>query len=157
MALLTGRTNAKHIGVYISDADAGDLVDITPYTNSVGTVGLTNETTDVTAYSDGAKNVTIGQPTAPISLSGPFDTTVHTLFTGLTNGKKTDGSGLSLDIRIGIRAAWTTLGPQFGITSTAAIGYQLVSYNLSSALVWTAVLEPFGATAPAWGTAVETN
>jgi hypothetical protein len=155
MATLTGRTNAKHIRVFVDQAD-GTLVEITAYTNSVGTVGLTHESTDVTAFSDGAKNVTIGQPSAPISLSGPFDTTVHTLWTGLVNGKLTSGDGLSFDVRIGIRAtADETDEPQFGITGSSTIGYQLVTYNLSSALVWTATLEPFGATAPAWGVAVE--
>ena len=158
MASLTGRTNAKHIRVFL-DAVGGSLTEITAYTRSVGSVGLTHDTADVTSYSDGTKNVSIGQPSAPLQFSGPFDTTAHTLFTGLeaAGGRLTTGDGLSLDIRIGIRAtADETDEPQFGITGSATIGYQLVNYTLGSDLNWTATLEPFGPTVPAWSTSVET-
>lgn len=156
MAANTGRTNAKHITVKL-DNPAGSLTDITAYVSSVGTVGLTHDTTDVTAYSDGAKNVTIGQPSAQLSISGPFDTTMHTQMTGYSNGLQTDGSGLSMDIQIGIRHAWESGEPQFGITGSATAGYQLVNYSVDSGgMTWSAVLDVFGATAPAWGTAAET-
>jgi hypothetical protein len=152
----TGRTNAKHISVKLDNA-AGTFTDITAYVNNVGTVGLTHETTDVTAFSDGVKNVTIGQPSAPISLSGPFDTTLHTQMTGYTNGGLTAGGGLSLDIYIGIRSAWDTGEPCFGITGSASAGYVLTSYTVSSSgMTWSATLEPFGATAPDWSTSAHT-
>jgi hypothetical protein len=158
MAALTGRTNAKHIQVFLDQAD-GTLVNITAYVNTVGTIGLTNETQDTTAYSDGSKNVTIGQPSAPLSIGGPFDTTINTLMTGLVgaNGHLTSGNGLSLDIRVGIRAAVESDSPQFGITGSASIGYQLTGYSVNASnMTWAATLEPYGPTAPAWGSAYET-
>ena len=152
MTANTGRTNSKHIQVYL-DNSGGTLTDITAYVNTVGTVGLTYDTQDVTAYSDGSKNIVIGQPSASLTIGGPFDTTIHTHMTGI-NGALTP---LSLDIRVGIRHAWEAGEPQFGITSSASVGYLCHSYTVDlNANTWTATLDVFGATAPAWGTAAET-
>lgn len=152
MAALTGRTHSKHITVKL-DNSGGTLTDITPYVNSIGSVGLTFDTQDVTAFSDGSKNVVIGQPTASLTIGGPFDTVIHAQMIGI-NGAVTP---LSLDIQIGIRAAWEAGAPQFGITSSASSGYLCHSYMVDmGANTWTATLDVFGPTAPAWGTAAET-
>lgn len=152
MAVQTGRTHAKHITVKLDNA-AGTLTDITAYTNTIGTVGLTFETQDVTAFSDGVKNIVIGQPTASLAIGGPFDTVIHTQMTAI-NGAPTP---LSLDIQIGIRHTWEAGEPQFGITSSASSGYLCHSYVVDmSANTWAATLDVFGPTAPAWGTAAET-
>jgi hypothetical protein len=151
MTAQTGRTHAKHITVKLDNA-AGTLTDITPYVNSIGTVGLTFETQDVTAFSDGTKNIVIGQPSAPLTIGGPFDTVSHAQLIAI-NGAATP---LSLDIQIGIRHAWESGEPQFGITSSASVGYLCHSYTVDmSANTWSAQLDVFGATAPAWGTAAE--
>ena len=64
---------------------------------------------------------------------------------------------LSLDLRFGIRQAWLSGEPQFGITSSATVGYLCTSFNLDpSANAWTAQFDVFGATLPAFGTAAET-
>lgn len=148
----TGRTHAKHITVKL-DNSGGTLTDISAYTNNVGTVGLTYETQDVTAFSDGVHNIVIGQPTAPLTIGGPFDTVIHSHMTGI-NGAVTP---LSLDIQIGIRSAWDAGEPQFGITSSATSGYLCHSYMVDmQANTWTAQLDVFGPTAPAWGTSAET-
>lgn len=147
----TGRTHAKHITVKL-DNSGGTLTDISAYINTIGSVGLTYETQDVTAFSDGVRNIVIGQPTAPLTIGGPFDTTIHTQMTGI-NGAVTP---LSLDIQIGIVSAWDAGEPQFGITSSATSGYLCHSYMVDmQANTWTAQLNVFGATAPAWGTAAE--
>jgi hypothetical protein len=152
MTANTGRTHAKHITVKL-DNSGGTLTDISAYVNSIGTVGLSYETQDVTAFSDGSKNIVIGQPSAPLTIGGPFDTTIHSHLTGI-NGT---GLPLSLDIQIGIRHAWESGEPQFGITSSASVGYVCHSYTVDmSANTWSAQLDVFGATAPAWGTAAET-
>lgn len=152
MTAQTARTHAKFITVKLDNA-GGTLTDITPYVNSIGTVGLTYETQDVTAFSDGSKNIVIGQPSAPLTIGGPFDTTIHTQMTAI-NGAATP---LSLDIQIGIRHAWESGEPQFGITSSSSVGYVCHSYTVDmSANTWSAQLDVFGATAPAWGTAAET-
>lgn len=148
----TGRTHAKHIKFLLDDS-GGTLTDLTAYVNNVGSIGLTYETQDVTAFSDGAKNIVIGQPSAPLTIGGPFDTTIHTHMTGI-NGV---GTPLSLDIRIGIQSAWDSGEPQFGITSSATVGYVCHSYMVDpQSNTWTAQLDVFGATAPAWGTSAET-
>ena len=150
------RTNAKFIKVLLDNA-AGTLTDISAYVSSVGTVGLTYDTVDVTAFSDGVKNVTIGQPSAPLQFSGPVDTVIITQLTGYTaNGGLTAGGGLSLDIRFGIRHAWEAGEPQFGITGSASVGYLLTGFTIDSGgMTWTATFEVMGATAPAFGTAAE--
>lgn len=151
MTAQTGRTHAKHITVKL-DNSGGALTDISAYVNTVGPVGLTYDTQDVTAFSDGVKNIAIGQPTAPLTIGGPFDTTIHTQMTAI-NGAATP---LSLDIQIGIRHAWEAGEPQFGITSSASSGYLCHSYMVDmQANTWSAQLDVFGATAPAWGTAAE--
>lgn len=152
MAAQTGRTHAKHI-TFKLDNSGGTLTDLTAYVNNVGTVGLTYETQDVTAYSDGVKNVVIGQPEAPLQIGGPFDTVSHAQLIAINGGT----TPLSLDIQIGIRHAWEAGEPQFGISSSATSGYLLTGYTVDiNANTWTAMLNVFGATAPAWGTAAET-
>jgi hypothetical protein len=152
MTAQTGRSNAKHIGVFL-DNSSGTLTDITAYCNTVGTVGLNYDSTDVTAFSDGVKNVTIGQPEAPLTIGGPFDTTGHAILIAI-NGVATP---LTLDIRVGIRHAWESTEPQFGITSSASVGYLMTGYTVDlQSQTWSATLNVFGATAPAWGTTVET-
>lgn len=155
MTALTGRTHAKHIQVYIDNA-AGTLTEITAYCNTIGTVGLTYDKQDVTAYSDGTKNIVIGQPAAPLTIGGPFDTALHTIMTAL-NGRQTPP--LAFDIRIGIRAAWEAGAPQFGISGVGGNtqGYLVHSYTVDMAQnTWSAQLDVFGAVAPAWGSAAET-
>lgn len=147
----TGRTHAKWITVKV-DNSGGTLTDITAYVSTVGQFGLAYDVQDVTAFSDGSKNIVIGQPGAPLTLGGPFDTTIHTHMTAI-NGAVTP---LSLDIQIGILSSWDAGEPQFGITSSATVGYLCHSYMVDlSANTWSAQFDVFGATAPAWGTAAE--
>lgn len=147
----TGRTHAKHITCKL-DNSGGTLTDISAYVNNIGTVGLTYDKQDVTAYADGVKNVVIGQATAALQIGGPFDTTIHTHMTGI-NGAVTP---LSLDIQFGILSAWDAGEPQFGITSSSTSGYLCHSYTVDIANnTWSAQLDVFGPTAPAWGTAAE--
>jgi len=151
MTALTGRTHAKHIKVLI-DSVAPTLTDVTAYVNTIGTVGLAFDTQDVTAYSDGTKNVVIGQPAAPLTIGGPFDSVGHAIFIAI-NGT---GQTLSLDIQIGMRAAWESGAPQFGITSSATSGYVMSGYTVDmGANTWSATLDVYGAVAPAWGTTAE--
>ncbi len=68
MTANVGRTHAKHITCKI-DNSGGTLTDISAYVNQIGTVGLNFDAPDTTAYSDGVKNVVIGQPEAPLRYS----------------------------------------------------------------------------------------
>lgn len=152
MPAQTGRTNAKHIGVWV-DNSSGTLTDLSAYTNTVGSVGVTYDTQDVTAFSDGVKNVVIGQPGAPLTLGGPIDTVIITHMAAIV-GLSTP---LTLDLRFGIRQAWLAGEPQFGITSSSTSGYLCTSFTIDpSANTWTAQFDVFGPTMPAFGTAAET-
>lgn len=94
----------------------------------------------------------IGHPAAPLTIGGPVDTTIITHMAAI-NGAATP---LSLDIRIGIRHAWEAGEPQFGITSSSTVGYLCHSFMVDpQANTWSAQLDVFGPTAPAWGTAAE--
>ena len=155
MTANTGRTNAKHIKIYL-DNSGGTLTDLSAYGIEIGQVGLNHETTDVTAFSDGVRNITIGRPEAPLQWSGPFDTVLHAHMVALLAAVAAGtNSPLSLDIRVGIRHAWEDGEPQFGITQSATSGYLLHSYT-TDGVTWSAQFDVFGPTAPAWGTAAET-
>lgn len=151
MTAQTGRTHVKFLTIKL-DNSAGTLTDISAYCDNVGSVGLEYETQDVTAYSDGERNIVIGQPRAPLALSGPFDTVFHAQAIAI-NGAATP---LSLDIQIGIRHAWEAGEPQFGISMSATSGYLMHDYKVDiNANRWSARLDVFGPTAPAFGTAAE--
>jgi hypothetical protein len=158
MASQTGRTNAKWIQVFLSNS-SGVLTEITPYVRSVGTLGLTFDTTDVTAYSDFVKQVTVGQPGAPITISGPFDTVLYAMMIAYSTAGRTtiSGWGLSFDVRIGIQHAWTTGEPVFGITGSANAGYCITSFTVdTSAMTWQATLDVVGPVVPQWLTVSHT-
>jgi len=145
MPAATGRTNAKHIGFWL-DNSSGTLTDLTAYTKNVNTFGLTFEEQDVTAYNDGSMNVTIGRPSAPLTVTFQWDTVVFAHLIALSNV-----TPLSLDIRVGIRQAQVTGEPCFGISSSATSGYLIKDITATDTEI-TATFNVFGATAPGWAT-----
>lgn len=152
MTAQTGRTHSKHITVKL-DNSGGTLTDISAYVNTVGTLGMTFDTQDVTAFSDAVKNVVVGQPAGPITLGGPVDTTIITHMAAICG----TGTPLSMDIQLGIRHAWEATEPQWGISMSATSGYLCTAFTVDPvANTWTASFDVFGPTAPAWGTAAET-
>ena len=152
MAPQTGRTHSKYCTVKV-DNSAGALTDISAYVNTVGTVGLTYDTQDVTAFSDAVKNVVVGQPAGTLTLGGPIDTVIITHMQAIV-GLNTP---LSLDVKLGIRQAYQEGEPQFGLTMSATSGYLCNSFTVDpSANTWQASFDVFGPTAPAWGIASET-
>jgi hypothetical protein len=142
----TGRTNAKFIN-FLLDNTGGTLTDLSAYCKSVGTFGLKSDEQDVTAYSDGVKNVTIGRPEAPLQIVFQWDTVVYAQLISLVNRQ----TPLSLDIRMGILHAWVTGEPTFGISSSATSGYVLTALNATDTEI-TAMLNVFGPTAPDFAT-----
>jgi len=145
------RTHSKWLTVKL-DNSSGTLTDISAYVNTVGQFGLTYDTQDVTAFSDAVKNIVPGQPGAPLTLGGPIDTTIITHFSAINGGV----TPLSLDLQMGIRHAFEAGEPQYGITSSSTSGYLVTSFTVDpSANTWSATLDVFGATAPAFGTAAE--
>lgn len=149
MTANSGRTNAKYIQFYL-DNSSGTLTDLTAYTSDIGTVGLEYDEQDVTAYSDGIKNVTIGRPDAPLQVTFQFDTVLMAHLIALS---KT--TPLTLDVRFGIRHAWEAGEPTFGITSSATSGYLFKDFTSDGKTV-VATFSVFGPTAPEWATAAHT-
>ena len=152
MAAQTGRTHSKYTTVKL-DNSAGALTDISSYVNTVGSVGLSYDVQDVTSFADAVKNVVVGQPAGPIILGGPIDTVIITHMQAIVGLNVP----LSLDIKLGIRQAYTEGEPQFGLTMSATSGYLCNSFTVDPvANTWSAGFDVFGPTAPAWGTASET-
>lgn len=153
MTAQTGRTHAKWLTVKLNNSSAA-LTDISAYVNTVGQFGLTYDTQDVTAFSNAVKNIVLGHPGAPLTFGGPIDTTIITHFMNI-NGVE---SPLSVDLEMGIRHAWEAGEPQFGITKSSSSGYLCTSFTVDPAAnTWSATLDVFGATAPAFGTGAETS
>ena len=149
MTAQTGRTQEKYTQFWL-DNSSGTLTNLSAYANSVGAVGLNHETVDVTAFSDGVKNFLAGHPTAPIVVTFPMDTVVITHLSALN-----PNTPLSLGIYYGIRHAWESGEPTFGLTSSATSGYIFLGFTVSGGVI-TANFDVFGPTAPAWGTSAVT-
>jgi len=111
---------------------------------------LDKETVDVTAFSDQIHNFLNGLPTAPITVTGPNDTVLITHLSALG-----DQTPLSLGIYYGVRAAWESGAPTFGISSSATSGYIFGGFTVSGGVI-TAKFNVFGPTAPAWSTSAVT-
>ena len=138
------RTNAKFTEFWLDDS-GGTLTDLSLYANNVGTVGLTFEEQDVTAYKDDVKNFTIGRPDAPIQVVFKNDTVVFAHLIALNHV-----TPLSLDVRFGIRQSPQVTGePCFGISSSATSGYLFKDMTMTDTEI-TATFSVFGKTAPGY-------
>jgi hypothetical protein len=145
--MATGKTNARWIRVLVDDS-GGTARDISAAVNNVSEVGLTFDETEVTGFSDGVKNFTLGHPSAEIEISGPFsnlaDTGAHTVFNSI-DGVET--ATKTVTIQIGIRAAPAGGDPEFEGE------YVCSKYTVNPGDgTYTARMVPGSGTAPAWGT-----
>ena len=151
MTAQTGRTHSKWCTVKV-DNSGGTLTDLSAYVNSVGALGMTFDTQDTTAFSDGVKNFVVGQPVAAFTLGGPIDTVIITHMAAICG----TGTPLSVDILLGIRHAYEANEPQWGISMSATSGYLCTAFTVDPvANTWSASFDMFGPTAPAWGVAAE--
>lgn len=163
MAVQTGRTTSKWVQFIVGDSGNDTLRQIP--INSLSALGVTYDESDVTAWMDAVRGVLPNMPDAPIDISGPFDTTAaaavaslsgsHTVLSAI-NGALTP---LTLDVRIGMRHAWETGEPNFGITATATSGYILTKYDVDlSSMTYNASFRLFpGSSLPAFGSSDETT
>jgi len=138
--MATGKTNSRWIRVTYNSQDLSASI------SNVSSIGLTYAETDVTAYSDGVINFTMGQPTADLELSGPVNNTATTGAHNVLPAITGNDTAYTLTIQIGIRAAPTTGDPEFEGS------YKCSSYRINGDGTWAARLVPGSATAPAWGT-----
>ena len=165
MAASVGRTVGKYVKFQIHDTGAA-YRDI-PVT-SINGVGLNYPEVDVTAIQDAVKGMLNGQPDYALEIAGPFDTTAaktasgsgavaalsgsHTVLANLPN----DLTPLSFAIYIGIRHAWTSGEPSFGLSTTSGnvSGLLCMNYNVDPiAATYSATFRMApGSLVPAWGT-----
>lgn len=161
MTANTGRTVKRWVDVRIDDS-GGTLRSIP--VSSIGGVGLDYPEVELVAFQDAIKGVLLDTPEFETEISGPFDTTAaqtagtlsgsHTILNGVNGGS----TPLTFDVQIGIRHAWESGEPQFGITSSAANGVLVTGYqvNLEDMTYTAKIVMAAGSAAPAWGTAAET-
>lgn len=154
MSAQTGRTNKRWVAFLVDDS-AGTPRNIP--VNSINGVGLDYGEADVTAFTDAIKNVLPETPDCTIEIQGPFDNTAttgsHTVLSGVVGGN----TPLTMDVQIGMRHAWESGEPQFGITSSSTAGMLVTKYTVDmDSMTYSATLKVMGGTAPAWGTAAET-
>jgi hypothetical protein len=144
--MATGKTNAKHIRVSIDDSGA-TARDISAAVANISGVGLSYAEQDVTGYSDGAINFTLGHAQSEIEISGAFTnlatTGAHTVLSGIAGQQS---ATITVTVQIGIRAAPAGGDPEFEGE------YYCSSYILNGDGTYTARFVPAGAAAPAWGT-----
>ena len=144
--MATGKTNAKHIRVIVDNSTAATK-DISAFVSNISGVGLTFAEADVTAYSDGIVNFTLGHPSSELEISGPFSnlasTGAHTVLSGIAG---LQSATITVTVQIGIRAAPTTGDPEFEGE------YYCSSYVVNGDATYTARMVPASAVAPAWGT-----
>lgn len=155
MAAQTGRTTQKWVAFLVDDS-AGTLRNIA--VDSINGVGLVYDEVELTAFTDAIKGALPAHPDVTITISGPFDSTAstgsHTVLSGINGGN----TPLSLDVQVGIRHAWESGEPQFGITSSATSGFLCFDYqpDLNTGKYSAKFRMYPGSSAPAWGTAAET-
>ena len=143
---MAGKTNARWIRVSMEDT-GGVARDVSASVSSISGVGLVHDQADVTGYSDGWHNVTLGHPTGVVTLSGPVDNTAavgsHIVFSAL-NGYQANARELIVDI--GIKAAPTNPDPRW------TGDYYCSQYTINDDATYDAELVPAGATVGAWTT-----
>ena len=152
MTTLYGRTVSKFVTFLYGD---GTLMN-SMVVNSINGVGLTYDEVDLTAFMDAVKGALPNTPDCAITISGPFDSTAsmtHTKLSGDAGGQ----TPRSFDVQVGIRTAWVSGSPQFGISASATSGILCTSYVVDiSSMTYTATFKMFpGSSAPAWGTGAE--
>jgi hypothetical protein len=164
MAVQTGRTVSKFTQFHIGNSGNAAIRWIP--VDSISALGHTYDETDLTAWMDAVKGSLPNMPDAPVDIGGPFDTTADSANDTALSGSHTILSAiagamtpLTLDVRIGIRHAWETGEPNFGISATATSGYLCTAYNVDlGAGKYSASFRLFpGSSLPAFGSSDETT
>ena len=143
--MATGKSHAKHITIDIDDY-ANVIRDISVGVTDI-TIPETFDTQDITGYSDGVRNVSIGQPNQNLTVSGVYDTTaligaytVLSRLVGVTN------TSTLITVQVGIRGVPAGGDPEYeGL-------FYCTSLVFDGSMNFVAEFVPATSTAPAWGT-----
>lgn len=145
------RTVSRYVEFHLDDS-GGTLRELA--VNTIGDLGLDYEEVDLTAFMDAIHGVLLNTPSFSVTVGGPWDSVTH----GYLSGVAGLNTPLTMDVRVGLGAAYSSGNPQFGITSDASNGVLVKKYTVNpSAMTWSADIVMFaGSSAPDWGTASET-
>ncbi len=143
--MATGKSNAKNITIDIDDY-AGQIRDISPSVTDV-LIPIEFDEVDITGYSDGVVNVSIGQPNQPLTISGVYNTTAltggHTVLSRIVGVIE---DSVTITVQIGIRTAPAAGNPEYeGLFYCTSLVYD-------GSLNFVAEFMPASGTAPAWTT-----
>ena len=141
--MATGKTNSRWIRVWVDD-QVPALCDISDSVTDV-TMPITSNSTDVTGYSDGVINFTMGQPGQPVSMSGVFNNAASKAHDVLLEIVNQATPTVTVRIEIGILAA------PAGTDPTYEGEFLCTDYTVNGDLTWNAEFVPGSSTAPTWG------
>lgn len=154
MTAQTGRTVQDFVDLKISNGAAMVSIPI----DTLGDIGLDYPAEDVVAWVDAIKGVLVGKPDFSLDFGGPFDNTATTGSHVILSAKNGVMTASSFDIQIGIRHAWESGEPQFGLSAATATnsGVMVTNYKVNGNK-FSATLRMIAGSvaAPAWGTAAE--
>ena len=141
--MATGKTNARWIRIWVDDETAA-LKDLSTDVTNISIPYAHNET-DVTGYSDGVINITVGQPNNNVTMDGVFNDAAdksHDVLSAI-NGFVTTKTSVKINIGIGAAPA---------ATNAEWLGeYYCTEYSLAGDLTWHASFMPAGSTVGVWG------
>lgn len=154
MTAQTGRTIPDFTELYLSNGASmvGMKID------SLGDLGMDYEEIDMSAWVDACKGVLIGKPDFSLEFGGPIDNTATTGPSTILRAAAGVNTARSFDVQIGIRHAWESGEPQFGLSAVVASnsGVIITSYKESEGRYSARMrLVAGSAVMPAWGTAAE--
>jgi hypothetical protein len=143
--MAAGKTNAKNITIDIDDY-ANVIRDISPSITGID-IPITSDNVDVTGYSDGVINVTMGIPNQPLTVRGHFDTTLLVgAYTVLSRLVGVLATSTTITVQVGIRTAPTGGDPEYeGL-------FFCISLIFGNDLTFVAEFVPATSTAPDWHT-----
>lgn len=142
---MAGKSNARWIRVSVDDA-AGTARDISTDVRDVN-IPIEHAESDVTGYSDGVVNVTLGHASHNVEMTGVFNNTASTgAYTVLSGIVGHVSSTKTVTVQIGINAAPTTGDPEYEGE------FYCSAFKINGDLTWDASFRPASSTAPAWGT-----
>ena len=162
MTALTGRTTFMFTRLYIGDSsNVLRMIEI----DSLSACGVQFDEMELSAWSDAVKGSLPTWPGVMFEFTGPWSTLAaatagyaspsgsHTVLQpllGLTTPR-------TVDVQFGVRAAWESGAPQFGISRTSTSGVWVKKFDVDIAAgKYACALAMFpGSDLPAWGTSAE--
>ncbi len=157
--MATGRFSPRFSKLQIEDT-AGTLRDIP--VSSWGTVGLTYDELDVSAFQEAVKTFLSGQATFSLQISGPYDNTAAQAASSSGNVAALSGSATVLQplnggltprafgAYFGVLTYWTTGDPVFGADNSVIVTD--FTFSPDNGTYSCKLAHVSGGTAPAWGT-----